>query len=107
MERVKNAEIIAPRVVVLIGIHDLISGQNVNNMIYDLRQLIFELKKKKTRITLVTIPPSPKIPFSQKLNSRLNVYNQAIMDYACCKYIQGSSSETLHTGFKMKLRKNT
>ncbi|CAH1970016.1 unnamed protein product [Acanthoscelides obtectus] len=83
LERVKNAEILAPRLIVMIGFQDLIMGNNVNNMIYDLKQLVTELKHKNARVTLVTIPPSPKLPNSKKLHERLRIYNQAIMDYSC------------------------
>nr|CAI5837309.1 unnamed protein product [Callosobruchus analis] len=82
LQRVKESEIIAPRVIVMIGFQDLLMGNNINNMIYDLKQLITELKNKNARVTLVTIPPSPKFPNSKKIRDRLCIYNQAIMDYS-------------------------
>lgn len=56
-------------------------------MIYDLRQLIVELKKKNTRVTLITLIPSPKLPKLKRLQIRMDIYNKAILDYACGKYI--------------------
>ncbi|VEN57187.1 unnamed protein product [Callosobruchus maculatus] len=82
LQRVKESEMIAPRVIVMIGFQDLLMGNNINNMIYDLKQLITELKNKNARVTLVTIPPSPKLPNSRKIRDRLCIYNQAIMDYS-------------------------
>ncbi|KAJ8970008.1 hypothetical protein NQ314_001437 [Rhamnusium bicolor] len=81
--KVKKAVHLAPRVVVMIGFQDLLWGQNVNNMIYDLRQLIIELKKKNTRVTLITLIPSPKLPKLKRLDTRMDIFNKAILDYAC------------------------
>nr|CAH7735773.1 unnamed protein product [Callosobruchus chinensis] len=67
----------------MIGFQDLLIGNNINNMIYDLRQLVTELKNKNARVTLVTIPPSPKLPDSKIIRDRRFLYNQAIMDYTC------------------------
>nr|XP_023025755.1 uncharacterized protein LOC111513761 isoform X2 [Leptinotarsa decemlineata] len=82
-EKVKNAIHLAPRVVVMIGFKDLLQNRNVNIMIYNLRLLVEELKKKNTRVTLVTLIPSPKLPDLRKLRNRMDVYNKAILDYAC------------------------
>ncbi|XP_030756107.1 uncharacterized protein LOC115882281 [Sitophilus oryzae] len=81
-ERVKLAKNLAPRVVVMIGFQDLINGQNISTMITDLRQLVVELKKKNTRITLITLVPSPKLPKIRRLEIRMDIFNRAIIDYA-------------------------
>lgn len=52
-------------------------------MIYDLRQLIIELKKKNTRVTLITLISSPKLPKLKRLLIRMDIFNKAILDYAC------------------------
>ncbi|KAJ8949121.1 hypothetical protein NQ318_012869 [Aromia moschata] len=82
-EKVRNTAYLAPRVVVMIGFQDLQWGRNVNNMIYDLRQLVIELKKRNTRVTLITLIPSPKLPKSDRLQTRMEIFNKAILDYAC------------------------
>lgn len=51
-------------------------------MITDLRQLIMELKKKNTRITLITLIPSPKLPKVRRFEIRMDIFNRAIIDYA-------------------------
>ncbi|CAH1153764.1 unnamed protein product [Phaedon cochleariae] len=82
-EKVRASVHLAPRVVVMIGFRDLLQNRNVNSMIYDLRQLINELKKKNTRVTLVTLIPSPKLPDMAKLRIRMDIFNKAILDYSC------------------------
>ncbi|CAH0562642.1 unnamed protein product [Brassicogethes aeneus] len=80
-EKVKFADYIAPRVIVMIGFVDLLRGSSVSQMISDLRQLVKELKKKNCRVTLVTLIPSPKLPFCQRLQRRMDIFNNAILDY--------------------------
>ncbi|KAG5883741.1 hypothetical protein JTB14_008583 [Gonioctena quinquepunctata] len=87
-DKVRKAVHLAPRVVVMIGFRDLLQNRNVNMMIYDLRQLLRELKKKNTRVTLVTLIPSPKLPDSRKLHNRMDIYNKAILDYSCDNELQ-------------------
>ncbi|CAG9764240.1 unnamed protein product [Ceutorhynchus assimilis] len=81
-ERVKSADHIAPRVVVMIGYQDLINDQSINSMVTDLRQLVVELKKRQTRITLVTLAPSPKLPNVPRFHWRMDIFNRAILDYS-------------------------
>ncbi|KAL1493059.1 hypothetical protein ABEB36_011198 [Hypothenemus hampei] len=81
-EKVKKAENLAPRVVVMIGFQDLIANHSISSMITDLRQLVIELEKMCTRITLITLIPSPKLPISQRYRTRMDIFNRAIMDYA-------------------------
>ncbi|KAJ8923797.1 hypothetical protein NQ315_010379 [Exocentrus adspersus] len=82
-KKVQNAVYLAPRVVVMIGFQDLLCGRNVNNMICDLRQLVIELKRRNTRVTIITLIPSPKLPTLKRLKMRMDIYNRAILDYAC------------------------
>ncbi|KAJ8968512.1 hypothetical protein NQ317_016160 [Molorchus minor] len=82
-QKVKSAIHLAPRVIVMIGFQDLLWGRSVNNMIYDLRQLVTELKKRNTRVTLVTLIPSPKLPRKRIFEMRMEIFNKAILDYAC------------------------
>lgn len=70
-------------------------GSNVNKMIHDLQELVIELKKKNTRITLITLIPSPKLPRSRKLDMRMDTFNKAVMDYAYCKWIHYFSHDNV------------
>lgn len=56
-------------------------------MIYDLQELVKELKKKNSGVTLITLVPSPKLPKLKKLEVRMDTFNKAILDYACCKWM--------------------
>jgi len=81
-EKVRMAVNLAPRVVVMIGFQDIIDGQSISKMITDLRQLVIELRKKNTRVTLITLIPSPKLPRMQRFETRMDIFNRAILDYA-------------------------
>ncbi|XP_050314056.1 uncharacterized protein LOC126748716 [Anthonomus grandis grandis] len=81
-EKVRKAVNLAPRVVVMIGFKDLCNNQNVSSMMIDLKHLIQELKKKSTRVTLVTLIPSPKLPESQVYETRRDIFNRIIWSYA-------------------------
>ncbi|KAH1030041.1 uncharacterized protein LOC125505095 [Dendroctonus ponderosae] len=81
-DNVSRAQHLAPRVVVMIGFQDLIDGSSISSMITDLRQLVIELKKKNTRITLMTLIPSPKMPNVPRFQTRLEIFNRAVLDYA-------------------------
>lgn len=80
-EKIKKTSILAPRVVVMIGMNDLLQGRNINNMILDLSELVKELKKKNTRITLLTLIPSPKLKQSKKIQLRMEIFNKVILEY--------------------------
>ncbi|XP_066259945.1 uncharacterized protein [Euwallacea similis] len=86
-EKVRHAEILAPRVVVMIGFQDLLEGKSISAMIMDLRELVKELKKKNIRLTLVTLIPSPKLPNYQCFETRMDIFNRAILDYASDPYL--------------------
>ncbi|XP_044766079.1 uncharacterized protein LOC123322233 [Coccinella septempunctata] len=80
-EKVENAQQIAPRVVIMIGMNDLLMGRNANNMIIDLRKLVSELKKKNTRVTIVTLIPSPKLKMNKTLQIRMDIFNKSVIEY--------------------------
>ncbi|KAL3290277.1 hypothetical protein HHI36_023625 [Cryptolaemus montrouzieri] len=57
-EKLLTVQRLAPRVVIMVGMNDLLEGKNANNMILDLRKLIIELKSRNTRVTIITLIPS-------------------------------------------------
>ncbi|CAG9855357.1 unnamed protein product [Phyllotreta striolata] len=82
-EKVRNTQYLAPRVVVMIGLTDLLMHKNVNDMIVDLQELVKELKDRNTRITLVTLIPTPKMMnLSSRYFTRMKIFNDAIKDYS-------------------------
>ncbi|KAK9890408.1 hypothetical protein WA026_010498 [Henosepilachna vigintioctopunctata] len=80
-EKIENAERLAPRVVVMVGMNDLLKGRNANSMIIDLRKMVTELRKRNTRVTLVTLIPSPNLKRNPHINLRMEIFNKAILEY--------------------------
>ncbi|XP_056646910.1 uncharacterized protein LOC130451726 [Diorhabda sublineata] len=88
-KKVETIDHLAPRVVVMIGLTDLLMGQNVNDMIADLRSLVSELKKRNTRTTLITLVPTPKMLNTSKIFfNRMEIFNNAILDYSFCDQLK-------------------
>ncbi|XP_045481616.1 uncharacterized protein LOC123685781 [Harmonia axyridis] len=80
-EEIQNAKHIAPRVVVMVGMNDLLMGRNASNMIIDFRKLISELKKRNTRITIITLIPTPKLKINKNIQMRMDIFNNSLIEY--------------------------
>lgn len=80
-EKVNKAQYMAPRVVVMIGMQDILDGRDLIDVFCDYRRLIDALRSRHVNVTLVTLVRPIRVHYTHRLDKRIRTFNRAVLKF--------------------------
>lgn len=80
-EKVEKTPILAPKVVLMIGMQDILNGRELIDIISDYDYLMCLLLSKEVRVTVLTLIKPLKVYYTRSLSKRIKQLNRRLLHF--------------------------